>query len=84
MEKHEWSQSLGQEMLSAYDKVMPLGKRDRESLYYLFLYPEKYWKQLNYYFNANKAWTPAKNVEKLHSLKEQQEARGRFLERLKG
>ena len=28
-------------------------------------YPEKYWKQLNYYYNANKAWIPDKNVEKL-------------------
>ena len=31
MEKHGWSQSLGQEMLSAYDRVMPLTSRDRES-----------------------------------------------------
>ena len=84
MEKHGWDERLGQAMTDAYNQVLPMDSRDRECLYYLFLYPEKYWKQLNYYFNANKAWTPAKNVEKLHSLKEQQEARGRFLERLKG
>lgn len=84
MEKHGWDERLGQAMTDAYHKVLPMDGRDRECLYYLFLYPEKYWKQLNYYFNANKAWTPAKNVEKLQSLKGQQEARGRFLERLKG
>ncbi len=83
MEKHGWDECLGQAMTDAYHRVLPMDSRDRECLYYLFLYPEKYWKQLNYYFNANKAWTPAKNVEKLQSLKEQQEARGRFLERLK-
>ncbi len=83
MEKHEWSQSLGQEMLSAYDKVMPLGKRDRESLYYLFLYPEKYWKQINFYMNANKAWIPDRNMEKLKNLESQTEQRNRFLSVIK-
>ena len=84
MEKHGWDERLGQAMTDAYNRVLPMDGQDRECLYYLFLYPEKYWKQLNYYYNANKAWTPAKNVEKLRNLKEQQEARVRFLERLKG
>ncbi len=79
MEKHEWSPSLGQEMLSAYDKVMPLTSRDRESLYYLFLYPEKYWKQINFYMNANKAWIPDRNMEKLKNLAGQTAERNRFL-----
>ena len=79
MEKHEWSQSLGQEMLAAYDRVMPLTGRDRESLYYLFLYPEKYWKQINFYMNANKTWIPDRNMEKLKNLAGQTEQRNRFL-----
>ena len=83
MEKHGWSQSLGQEMLSAYDRVMPLTSRDRESLYYLFLYPEKYWKQINFYMNANKAWIPDRNMEKLKNLAGQNEERNRFLSVIK-
>lgn len=79
MEKHEWSQSLGQEMLSAYEAVTPFTRRDRESLYYLFLYPEKYWKQINFYMNANKAWIPDRNMEKLKKLEGQTEQRNRFL-----
>lgn len=83
MEKHEWSQSLGQEMLSAYDRIMPLTSRDRESLYYLFLYPEKYWKQINFYMNANKAWIPDRNMEKLKNLAGQAQQRNRFLSVIK-
>ncbi len=83
MEKHGWDERLGQSMTDTYNQIVPMDGRDRECLYYLFLYPEKYWKQLNYYYNANKAWTPAKNVEKLQSLEQQQEARNRFLERIK-
>ena len=84
MEKHGWDEQLGMAMTEGYNQVLPMDEEDRACLYYLFLYPEKYWKQLNYYYNANKAWTPAKNVEKLRSLKDQQKARGRFLEKIKG
>ena len=79
MEKHSWNPALGMRLLEAYDRVFLVGAKEREYLYYLFLYPEKYWKQLNFYYNANKAWIPARNVEKLRSLEEQQEVRNRFL-----
>ena len=65
MEKQNWDQKLGMEMLEAYHQILALGKTEREYLYYLFLYPEKYWKQINFYFNTNKAWIPDRNVEKL-------------------
>ena len=83
MEKHEWNQELGLEMLTAYDCIAPLTSRDRESLYYLFLYPEKYWKQINFYMNANKVWIPSRNLDKLKNLEEQTEQRNRFLSVIK-
>lgn len=79
MEKHGWNLRLGMRMLEVYDRILPMDKEEREYLYYLFLYPEKYWKQLNFYFNANKAWIPARNVEKLQNLEAQQADRNRFL-----
>lgn len=82
MEKHGWNQDLGLSMLDSYERVLPMEKKERACLYYLFLYPEKYWKQLNFYNNANKAWIPARNTDKLKSLEFQQPARRRFLERL--
>lgn len=84
MEKHGWKLSLGMKMLNAYEKVLPLEEKDRKCLYYLFLYPEKYWKQINYYFNANKAWIPARNMDKIISLEEQEENRQEFLRLLQG
>lgn len=83
MEKHEWEERLGMEMIEAYDAVQTLGGTERSFLYYLFLYPEKYWKQLNYYNNGNKAWIPEKNVSKLKKLELQQEKRSRFLSKIK-
>lgn len=82
MEKHNWSLTLGTDMLKAYEKVLPLGQEERGCLYYLFLYPEKYWKQINYYFNANKAWIPERNMDKIISLQQQEGDRKEFLRML--
>ncbi|PNV60097.1 spore coat protein CotS [Clostridium sp. chh4-2] len=83
MEKHDWDVPLGLNMLNAYEEVLPLDALDHKCLYYLFLYPEKYWKQINFYYNANKAWIPARNIEKLKNLEQQQESRERFLSKIK-
>lgn len=83
MEKHDWNMNLGLDMLAAYDQKQPITQVERSCLYYLFLYPEKYWKQINFYFNANKAWIPDRNIEKLKNLEAQQESRERFLEGIK-
>lgn len=80
MEKHDWSCSLGASMLEAYERVLPMSPVERECLCYLFLYPEKYWKQINFYYNANKAWIPARNAEKIENIRAQQERRERFIE----
>lgn len=84
MEKHDWNLKLGTAMLETYAKVLPLSQADRTCLYYLFLYPEKYWKQINFYYNANKAWIPARNIEKLKDLEIQQPMRNLFLSKIKG
>ena len=80
MEKHDWDLGLGVSMLNAYERVLPLCRIERECLYYLFLYPEKYWKQINFYYNANKAWIPVRQTEKIQNLERQQEQRMEFLE----
>lgn len=83
MEKHDWNMQLGLAMLEAYDRMRTMSDIERTCLYYLFLYPEKYWKQINFYYNANKAWIPDRNIEKMRNLEAQQECRNRFLSRIK-
>lgn len=79
MEKHDWNPILGDSILDAYERVLPLSPMDRKSLYCLFLYPEKYWKQLNFYYNTNKAWIPARQREKIEGLERQEEGRMEFI-----
>lgn len=82
MEKHDWDRKLGEAMLDVYERVLPMSSIERECLYYLFLYPEKYWKQINFYYNTNKAWIPARNTEKIMVLKQQEIRRLSFMEKL--
>ena len=79
MEKHDWNERLGRRIMETYERVLPITELERQVLYYLFRYPEKYWKQINFYYNANKAWVPAKSTEKIKKLEAQQEMREKFI-----
>ena len=83
MEKQGFCCRTGQRMLEEYDRHLPLSAQDRQYLYIRFLYPEKYWKQINFYYNSNKAWIPARNTEKLKILEEQEPERKKFLDFLR-
>lgn len=83
MEKQGFDCRIGQKMLETYDGLLPLTEEDRRYLYIRFLYPEKYWKQINYYFNSNKAWIPARSTEKIRALQELEPERQKFLDFLR-
>ena len=83
LEKNRWDLKIGKSIFDAYNSVRQISQEEWDYLYLMFLYPEKYWKQLNYYYNSNKAWIPEKNVDKLKAVVNQQPAREMFLESLK-
>lgn len=79
LEKHNWNQDVGRMMLEEYERILPLLPEERQVLAGMFSYPEKYWKQINFYLNSSKVWTPDKNVEKLKQAIGQADARVRFV-----
>ena len=50
----------------------------------LFLFPEKFWKQINFYYNGKKSWMSLKNYEKLRKMEEQEQERQKFLREIRG
>ena len=84
MEKYEWDIKMGYLMLREYDKVNTLSAQDINILGGMFAYPEKFWKILNYYFNANKAWIPNRNMDKLKTVVNQNRMRREFVRTLCG
>ena len=82
MEKHGWNWQLAETLLTIYSNSNPISQVERQLLYCLFLFPEKYWKQINFYIQSNKAWVPEKNIRKLVQVIRQEEKRQNFLAHL--
>ena len=80
MEKNNWSKELGLFVLQSYEKKKPLSEEEKYQLYFRLSYPEKFWKIANFYYNSPKAWIPAKNIEKLEKILQQEEEKFLFLE----
>ncbi len=80
LEKSGWSVSLGERLLSEYERIRPLSAISRIDLYYRLAYPEKFWKIANFYYNSGKAWIPWKNLEKLEKLTAQEKEKKEFLD----
>lgn len=83
LEKHEWSETLGLEMMREYDRVHALNESDWIELFCRLSYPEKFWKIANHYYYSNKVLDSGQHYEKLRRELRQNEARRRFLETLK-
>lgn len=81
-EKADWSVSLGEKMLNAYQRNRSFAPIELKQLYYRLAYPDKFWKIVNFYYNSKKSWIPDKNMEKLESLVKQEKAKEKLLNTL--
>jgi CotS family spore coat protein len=84
MEKNGWEKELGIDVIHAYERQRPLEQEEKSLLYAMLLYPEKYWKLVNFYYNSRKSWISARNLEKLIKIRAQEENRALFLKKLTG
>lgn len=82
MEKNNWDILYGNNIIEAYDRIQSISKRELGILYVLLLYPEKFWKITNFYYNGKKAWISGRNIQKLNSIGEQNPKKNAFLKRL--
>jgi len=84
LEKNNWDLVLGRELLHTYNEVRNLREEELLQLKYRFMYPEKFWKIVNYYFNSSKAWISCKNTEKLESILSQEENKNTLIQTIFG
>lgn len=81
MEKNNWNQEIGEQLIRGYDSVRGIDSKEMEQLYLRLCYPEKFRKVVSFYYNSGKSWIPGKNREKLERMIVQEQARQRFLEK---
>lgn len=82
MEKNNWDISFGDLIIQEYNKKKPYTDSDKNILYILLMYPEKFWKITNFYYNSKKSWVPQRNIQKLISIQEQSRQKEEFIKRL--
>ncbi len=80
LEKNEWDIELGKRIVYEYEQERELSIEYRIQIIYRFLYPEKFWKIVNYYYNSTKSWIPLRNKEKLERIINQEEEKNLFIE----
>jgi len=83
LEKSNWSETIGDGLISAYIEERQMTRADHTQLYYRLAYPEKFWKIVNFYYNSGKAWISGKNLEKLEKLIGQETEKQHFLDEYK-
>ena len=84
MEKHDWNINVAYRLVDEYDRLKPLEDDDIDMLVTLLSFPEKFWKIINQYYNAGKAWVPAKNIDKLKIVIEQNMRRRELIDKMCG
>lgn len=80
MEKNNWDINLANRMIETYKKYCNISEEEKQLLYILILFPEKFWKVSNYYFNGKKTWVPKRTIKKLTDVQKQTEKKDMFLE----
>lgn len=82
LEKNDWDVALGLRLLEVYQETIGLTSEERQRLYGILLFPEKFWKVTNHYINSKKAWISARDIEKLQRVIAQETLRLNFVENL--
>lgn len=79
LEKYDWDISLFLKMKDAYESERKLSTDEMQELYLRFVFPEKFWKISNHYYNAKKVWGIEKNKKKMDKLIAQTQLKQQFL-----
>lgn len=79
MEKNDWNQNLGDHMIQRYLKNRKNPEEERKLLRAQIMFPEKFWKITNYYYNNRKTWIPEKNIKKLFSNHDREPLKAEFV-----
>lgn len=83
MEKNNWDIMLSNIILDEYITNRGLSIKEKELLYILMLYPEKFWKVTNYYYNGKKSWISGRTIQKLSCIQQQEDSKNLFLQNLR-
>lgn len=84
MEKNDWNQELGYRMIERYLAARKNRETERALIKAQIMFPEKFWKITNFYYNNRKTWIPEKNIRKLFSNHDREPLKAEFVDTIFG
>lgn len=83
-EKNNWDSIFLNTLIEEYCTENTIDEKEQNLLFAQLLYPEKFWKIVNMYFNGKKTWVPGKVEEKLTSVCSMQDKKEKYLSEIIG
>lgn len=80
-EKNRWNGDFLERLIEGYCTENDLDEREINVLNAQLLYPERFWKTVNMYYNGKKAWVPGKVEEKLYEVCDLREEKEKFVKK---
>ena len=79
LEKHDWNVELGRKIVKSYNDIKRISDDEKQIMKVMLMYPEKFWKVLNQYYNSSKSQLFERNVLKMNKVYEQQDKKEQFI-----
>lgn len=84
LRKSDWDIKVGVGIIEMYDKYRNLSKDELNVIYYMLLFPEKFWLLCNQHYNTRRNWMPKIYQVKMQKIIEQQNIKQKFLDKFRG
>lgn len=68
LKRIHWDIKTGESILNWYSSISPLSKDELELIYAILLFPYRYWKTCNRYYNGKKSWSEKVFTAKLNEV----------------
>jgi len=68
LKRIHWDIKTGESILNWYSNISPLSKDEIELIYIILLFPYRYWKTCNRYYNGKKSWSEKVFTAKLNEV----------------
>lgn len=83
MRKTNWDVECANEILNVYNKINPLTPEEYETMKVLFVFPQKYWRVANRFYNKKHSHMDMNLYKKMREISIQKEYKHNFLVKMK-
>jgi len=81
MRKCQWNIGEAEQIINEYSKIQPLTSSEFDLMKIMLMFPQKFWRVVNKYYNSRKSWSEQSYINRLEEVIEEVRYLKEFLER---